>query len=230
VKLTATPESVPEVIAVALNLVPIPLLHTWLAFIAARSIMAASALGIFEVLGEADRTAEEVAANCRTDPRATKQLLNCLVGIGYARWRDGSYGICRRHRKWLLRASSNSIVGKLGFLSTEWDLVSRLHEFVQSGKPIKMHDSMSTEQWALYQDAMHELAAGPASEVATRLPMPQGATRVLDIGGSTAPSWSCLLRSIEPWRSRHDMVWPSASATARRTSSLKISEKPRMTW
>jgi 2-polyprenyl-3-methyl-5-hydroxy-6-metoxy-1,4-benzoquinol methylase len=184
VKLTATPESVPEVIAVALNLVPIPLLHTWLAFIAARSIMAASALGIFEALGEADRTAEEVAANCRTDPRATKQLLNCLVGIGYARWRDGKYGICRRHRKWLLRASSNSIVGKLGFLSTEWDLVSRLREFVQSGKPVKMHDSMSTEQWALYQDAMHELAGGPASEVATRLPMPRGATRVLDIGGS----------------------------------------------
>lgn len=183
-KLRGIPESLPEAIAIALNLMPIPMLHTQLAFIAARSIMVASSLGIFEALGESDRTAEEVATNCCTDPRATKQLLNCLVGIGYARWRDGKYGIYRRHRKWLLRASSKSMVGKLGFLSTEWDLVSRLQGFVQSGQPINMHDTMSREQWALYQDSMHELAAGLASEVAKRLPMPQGATRALDIGGS----------------------------------------------
>jgi 2-polyprenyl-3-methyl-5-hydroxy-6-metoxy-1,4-benzoquinol methylase len=184
VKLRSIPESVPEAIAVALNLMPIPMLHTQMAFIAARSIMVASALGIFDVLGEAERTAEEVAANCRTDSRATEQLLNCLVGIGYARWCDGKYGIYRYHRKWLLRASSKSIVGKLGFLATEWDLVSRLQGFVQSGQPVNIHDTMSKEQWALYQDSMHELAAGVASEVAKRLPMPRGATRVLDIGGS----------------------------------------------
>jgi Dimerisation domain len=118
VKLRGIPESISEAIAVALNLMPMPLLHTWLAFIAARSIMVASALGIFDVLGEADRTADEVAANCCTDLRATRQLLNCLVGIGYARSRDGKYGIYRRHRKWLLRASPNSMVGKLGFLAT----------------------------------------------------------------------------------------------------------------
>ncbi len=183
-KLRGIPESIPEAIAVALNLMPIPMLHTQLAFIAARSIMVASALGIFDVLGEGDRTADEVAANCRTDPRATKQLLNCLVGIGYARWRGGKYGIYRYHRKWLLRASSKSIVGKLAFLATEWDLVARLQGFVQSGKPVNMHDIMSREQWALYQDSMHEVATGVATEVANRLPIPQGATRVLDIGGS----------------------------------------------
>jgi len=163
---------------------PIPLVHTWVAFIAARSIMAASALGIFDALGEANRTAEEVAKDCCTDPRATKQLLSCLVGIGYVRWRDGKYCIKRRHRTWLLSVSSQSLVRKLAFLSTEWDLVSRLQEFVQSGKPLNMHETMSTEQWALYQDAMHELAGGLASEVAKRLPIPHGATRVLDIGGS----------------------------------------------
>jgi 2-polyprenyl-3-methyl-5-hydroxy-6-metoxy-1,4-benzoquinol methylase len=184
VKLRGIPQTVPEAIAVALNLVPMPLLHTWLAFIAARSIMAASTLGIFDVLGEGDKTAEEVAAQCGSDARATKQLLSCLVGIGYARWRDGKYGMQRRHRKWLLRASSKSIVAKLAFLSTEWDLVSRLQEFVQSGKAINMHETMSNEQWSLYQDAMRELAAGLAPEVAKCLPMPQGATRVLDIGGS----------------------------------------------
>jgi 2-polyprenyl-3-methyl-5-hydroxy-6-metoxy-1,4-benzoquinol methylase len=184
VKLRGIPENIPEAIAVALNLMPIPMLHTQLAFIAARSIMVASGLGIFESLGEGDKAAEEVAAECRTDVRATKQLLNCLVSIGYARWRDGKYSIYRRHRKWLLRSSPKSMVGKLGFLSTEWDLVSRLQEFVQSGQPVNMHEVMSKEQWALYQDSMHELAAGVASEFAKRLPIPQGARRVLDIGGS----------------------------------------------
>jgi 2-polyprenyl-3-methyl-5-hydroxy-6-metoxy-1,4-benzoquinol methylase len=184
VKLGAKPEGLPERIALALNLAPMPLFHTQIAFNAARSIMAAAALGVFEALGRGERSAEEVAAACRTHPRATRQLLNCLVGIGYARCFDGRYGMRRTHRKWLLRAGSNSIVDKLSFLSIEWDLMGRLEGFVRSGEALDIHRTMSKKQWALYQDAMRDLAAGVAVELAKRLPIPRGAARLLDIGGS----------------------------------------------
>jgi 2-polyprenyl-3-methyl-5-hydroxy-6-metoxy-1,4-benzoquinol methylase len=183
-KLSAKPESLMERIALALNLAPRPLLDTQIAFNSARSIMAAAELGVFEALGQGEKTAEEVAAHCRTHAGATKQLLNCLVGIGYARWSGGKYGMPRALRKWLLRSSPNSMVDKLAFQSMEWDLMGKLEGFVRSGQSIDFHGSMSPEQWTIYQDAMRDVSAGPAVELAKRLPVPAGATRLLDIGGS----------------------------------------------
>jgi len=43
---------------------------------------------------------------------------------------------------------------------------------------------MSAEEWTVYQDGMRDVAASPAVELAKRMPVPQGATRLLDIGGS----------------------------------------------
>jgi len=183
-KLSTKPESVMERIALLLNLAPLPLVDTQIAFSKARAIMAAATLGVFEALGQGDKTAEEVATSCQTNPGATKRLLNCLVGIGYARWFNGKYGMRLAHRKWLLRASPNSVVDKLAFQSLEWDLMGRLEDFVRNGRPIDFHSSMSSEQWTIYQDGMRDVASGPAIELAKRLPVPKGATRLLDIGGS----------------------------------------------
>ena len=114
-KIGALAESMMERVALFANLAPRPLLETQIAFTAARAIMAAAELGLFEALATGDKTADEVAASCRTDTKATGQLLNCLVGVGYARWRDGKYGIVDAHRKWMLRKSPSSIVDKLAF-------------------------------------------------------------------------------------------------------------------
>jgi 2-polyprenyl-3-methyl-5-hydroxy-6-metoxy-1,4-benzoquinol methylase len=183
-KLSAKPEGLMERIAVWLNLAPLPLIDTQIAFSYARAIMAAAALGVFEQLGQSDKTADEIAAACQTNPVATQHLLNCLVGIGYARWSHGKYGMQRAHRKWLLRASPNSVVDKLALQLFEWDLMEKLEDFVRTGKPIDLHSSMSPEQWSMYQDGMRDVAAGPAIELAKRLPVRKEATRLLDIGGS----------------------------------------------
>lgn len=208
-KLGAKPEGLPERIALALNLAPMPLFHTQIAFNAARSIMAAAALGVFEALGRGERSAEEVAAACRTHPRATRQLLNCLVGIGYARCFDGRYGMRRTHRKWLLRAGSNSIVDKLSFLSIEWDLMGRLEGFVRSGEALDIHRTMSKKQWALYQDAACWTSAVPMVSTPSNC---AGA-----IPSCAAPYSNCLPLWIAPRRSRRATAWPSAFDTARGT-------------
>jgi len=182
-RLAAIPENLMERVALFANLAPVPILDTQIAFTGGRAIMAAAELGVFEALS-AEKTAAEVAATCHTDPKATRQLLDCLVGIGYARFRDGRYVIAEAQRKWLLRASPSSMVNKLAFQMMEWDLVAGLEEFVRTGKPLDFHASMSPEQWRIYQDAMRDVGANPAVELAKRLPVPQGATRLLDIGGS----------------------------------------------
>jgi SAM-dependent methyltransferase len=225
-RLNGKPEGLLERIALAFNLAPMPLFHTQIAFTAARSIMAAAALGVFEALGEGEKTGEEVAVTCRTHPRTTRELLNCLVGIGYARYSDGKYGMHPAHRKWLLRSSPHSVAGKLDFLSVEWDSVGRLEEFVRSGEALDIHHTMSKKQWALYQDAMSDLAAGIATKLAKRLPVPRHATRLLDIGGSHG------LFSIELCRRHHtlhstilelpDAIEHAAGIAARRGSTERI--------
>src|SRR5438128_516237 len=107
-KLVAHAENFMERIALTANLVPRPLLDTQIAFTAARAIMVAAEIGLFEALGKGNQTADAVAASCGTDLRATKHLLECLVGIGYASWRDGEFGLPRSMRKWLLKSSPNS--------------------------------------------------------------------------------------------------------------------------
>src|SRR5439155_7818941 len=79
-KLSAKPEGVMERMALLLNLAPLPLIDTQIAFSNARAIMAAAALGMFEQLGQGEKTADEIAAACQTNPVATQHLLNCLVG------------------------------------------------------------------------------------------------------------------------------------------------------
>jgi len=183
-KIGAVAENTMESVALSSNLAPTPLLETQVAFTTARAIMAAAELGIFEILGTCERTADEVAAACRTDKKATLQLLNCLVGIGYARWQDGKYGMIDAHRKWLLRKSRSSVVDKLAFQMLEWDLVGKLEDFVRTGTPLDFHSGMSAEQWRIYQDGMRDISAGPAVELAGQLAIPPDATRLLDIGGS----------------------------------------------
>ena len=180
----ASPEGLFERLALTLNLAPKPLVDTQVAFNAARAIMSAAKLGIFEALGRGQKRAVEVAESCATDPRATEQLLNCLVGIGYARYARGRYAMPRRLRKWLVRGSRTSLVDKLVFQIFEWDYMQKLDEFVRTGRPIDLHAVASPEEWRAYQDGMRDLSAGRSREVARKLPVPPGATRLLDIGGS----------------------------------------------
>jgi SAM-dependent methyltransferase len=183
-KVAPKAENVMEHIALMANLAPRPLFDTQIAFTAARAIMVAAEVGLFEVLGKGNQTVETAAAFCKTDPRATKHLLHCLVGIGYANWRDGKFGLPPSMRKWLLKSSANSVVAKLAFQAIEWDIVGKIGEFVSKGTPLDFHEHMSPQEWTVYQDGMRDVAAGPAVELAKRLPVPRGATRLLDIGGS----------------------------------------------
>lgn len=183
-KLAAVAENPLEYLALRMNLVPTPVVDTQMAFTVARAIMAGASLGFFDALADGPRTTEEVAARCATHPRATTQLLDCLVGLGYLRHHQGRYENTDVARKWIVRSSPSSMHDKLVFQSLEWDWIGRLEEFVRTGDAIDIHGTMTTAQWATYQDGMRALAAGTSPEIARKLPVPRGATHMLDIGGS----------------------------------------------
>ena len=183
-KIGAIPESILERIALALGVVPTPLVDTNPTFILARMIMVATKLGLFEALAARSLTAASVAAACGIDPRATGKLLDALASSGYLSRNSDDYRLTRSSRTWLLRASRTSLYDAILFANVEWNWMTHLEQYVRSGKPLDFHATMTSDEWRLYQRAMRSLASIGAPEVARRLPVPPRARAMLDIGGS----------------------------------------------
>ena len=183
-KIKNQPENLLEWIALRSNLAPTPLVDTQVAFNAARAIMAAAELGVYEAIGKNSKTSGEVASICKTHHEATMHLLNCLVGIGYLEWNDGRYSLKPKYYKWLLKESESNLIGKLRFQLIEWEWMGRLEEYVRTGKPLDLHGSASVKEWELYQEGMRDLSINAAKELGSKIPVPKGATNMLDIGGS----------------------------------------------
>ena len=183
-KLKLQPENPLEWIAVKLNLAPTPLVDTQIAFNAARAIMAGAELGIYEAIGKNLKTAEEIAATCKTNTHATKQLLNCLVGIGYLKWTDEKYSLKPKYYKWLLKESEANLVAKLRFQLVEWNWMAMLEDYVRTGKTLDLHSTASEKEWNLYQEGMRDLSVNAAKELAGKIPLSKNANTILDIGGS----------------------------------------------
>ena len=183
-KLKIQPENPLEWMALKMNLAPVPLIETQIYFTMARAIMAAAELGIYESIGKTSKTAEDVAKDCRTNPVGTKNLLDCLVGIGYARFSNGKYSLVPKLRKWLLKENDSNMIGKLRFQLLEWDWVGKMEEYVRTGKPLELHGSINPQEWERYQEGMRDLSVNAAKEFAKKIPMPANATQLLDIGGS----------------------------------------------
>jgi len=183
-KLKIQPEGLLERMALLFNLAPIPLVDTQVAFNAARAIMAGADVGIFEALGKNSKTVEQIVGSIHTDPAATKNLLDCLAGIGYLRWNNGNYSLKPKYYKWLLKEYPSNLIGKLRFQIIEWNWMGKLEEYVRTGKPLNFHSTMTPDEWAHYQDGMRDLSVNIAKELAGKLKLPPGANRMLDIGGS----------------------------------------------
>ena len=183
-KFKIQPEGLLERMALLLNLAPTPLVDTQVAFNAAMAIMAGAEVGVYEALGKNSKTVEQVVAETKTDIVATKNLLDCLVGIGYLRWSDGHYSLRPKYYKWLLKEYPSNLVGKLRFQLIEWNWMGKLHEYVRTGKPINFHSNMTAYEWERYQDGMRDLSVNTAKELAGKIKLPASATRMLDIGGS----------------------------------------------
>lgn len=213
-KIRLTAENPLEWLALKLNLAPTPLVDTQVAFNAARAIMAAAELGVYEALGGSARTAGEVAGTCGTHAEATRHLLDCLVGVGYLRWSAGKYSLKPRYRKWLLRESQANVIGKLRFQRVEWTWMAGLEEYVRTGRTLELHSgATSPGEWELYMEGMRDLSVNAARELAGKFPMPAGATRMLDIGGSHG-LFSIELCGRHPGLSSTVLELPQAVASA----------------
>lgn len=183
-KLKPAPENPLEWMALRLNMAPLPLIDTQIAFSAARAIMAGAEVGVYEAMGKGHKTADEIAAICNTNPHATRQLLNCLVGLGYLKWSENNYSLKKKYHKWLLKESESNLISKLRFQVFEWNWMAMLDDYVRTGKTLQLHSTENEKEWHFYQEGMRDLSVNAAGDLAKKIPVPANAATMLDIGGS----------------------------------------------
>jgi SAM-dependent methyltransferase len=178
------PEGFLERLALGSGLLPPGVFECWFGFMLSRTVMAATRLDIFESLAAGPLTADEVARRCATHPRATEKLLDALVGLGCLTLRGKRYGLRRVARSWLLKDGKNSFRDQNLLHYLEWRWWEHCDEYVRTGQPLRLHQSMTEADWGVYQRGMRSGIAMNAHWVARHLPLPHTARKMLDIGGS----------------------------------------------
>jgi SAM-dependent methyltransferase len=182
-KVGAIPQSLVDWLALELELAPRSLIDTHASMLLARTIMAGAELKVFDAIAPRPLTPEETARACGSDEPATALLLDALAACGYLRFSEGRFALTRRAR-WLLSDADSSVRDKLLLQALEWRWLETLEEFVRSGRPLDFHDSMTGGELQQYHRGMRALAGISGGEVARLVPVPRGATRMLDLGGS----------------------------------------------
>jgi SAM-dependent methyltransferase len=183
-RIGALPQSLLEWLALKLDLAPRALVDSHAAMLLARTLMAGTELGVFDALAAGPLTAEEVAGECGAAAGPTALLLDALVACGYLRFSQDRFSLARHSRRWLVGAAPSSVRDKLLLQAAEWLWMESLEDFVRSGRPLDFHDAMSPGERDLYHRSMRALAGVAGSEVARRAPIPPGARRMIDLGGS----------------------------------------------
>jgi SAM-dependent methyltransferase len=214
VRFGVVPENPVERVVARLNLAPRPMVETQMAFTLARLVMVGVKLGVFEALAEGPASAPEVAKRCETSEFGTEKLLFALTGAEYLKADDGGYALTPVSRKWLLRDSPSSLVDKMLFQFYEWDYMELSEEYVRTGKPYELHSQIDKEEWDSYQRGMRSLANTAAGEAVRRMPVPKGATEMLDIGGSHGYYSVALCRKYDGLRSTILDLPPAIEAAA----------------
>ena len=183
-RLGMVPDSFLERLALRSGLLPPGIIECWFGIMLSRTVMAATKLDVFESLATGALTTEEVARRCGTHPGATEKLLNALVGVGCLQVRGGRYALRRSARSWVLKDGKNSVRDQNLLHYLEWHWWEHCEEYVRTGEPLHVHQTMTEEDWGIYQRGMRSGIAMNAHWVARHLPVPRAARQMLDIGGA----------------------------------------------
>lgn len=183
-RLGIVPENLAERVALLCGLLPPGVFECWFGIMLARTVMAATKLDVFESLAAGPLTADEVAQRCGTHARATEKLLNALVGVGCLRVRNKRYFLRRSVRSWVLKDGKNSFRDQNLLHYLEWRWWEHCEEYVRTGKPLRVHQGMTDDEWGIYQRGMRSGIELIAQWVARHLPLPPTAQQMLDIGGA----------------------------------------------
>lgn len=184
-KLDAIPQNPLEWLILKSGMVPTPLGHGHIGFLLSRAVIDAVDLNVIEVLKDQPLKLEQIALRCGLKSHALRSLMNILASAGYVIYKSDEYRLSKLSRKWLLKDSKYSVYDLMVLNSRVcWSWMEDYKDYLKTGKTVDYHERLTKEEWVYYQKAMASAARIQSKELARRTPVPKGATKMLDIGGS----------------------------------------------
>lgn len=167
--------------------------------------MSANQLGVFTVLADGPRTAEEVAAACGTHPRSTAMLLNAAVGQGLLERRDEGYSNSNLADSFLVEGRPAYLGNALKYAEDVYPAWGGLTESVRHNAPAMPAETIlgaDPEKTRNFVFAMHDRARGIARALTACIDL-SGCKQLLDVGGGPG-TYSILL--VERYSELHSSV------------------------
>lgn len=184
-QLTISPENPLEWLALRANLAPIPLLHAQIMPVLAKAVLEAADKGVFQAAKEGPVTLDDMVTALGLNRKALGELMGLLTAMGYFTYRKERFALTRMARRFTLKDDPLSVHGMMVFNNrVMWDWMSQLGTYLETGRGVHYHDTLSREQWRYYQEAMVAASSTEAREFGRRAPVPKSAKAMLDIGGS----------------------------------------------
>jgi SAM-dependent methyltransferase len=138
---------------------PDPFEHSFVAMIAARAVVTATSLGLFEALAERPDDASGLAERLGCDPLGAEALLAALHSLGYVEADGESYRLAPAASRLLVRSSPESLATFVaGQSALHWDVLSHLDEVLRTRRPYGVHEQGDPGLWEAYIRGLYELS------------------------------------------------------------------------
>jgi SAM-dependent methyltransferase len=177
------------------ELTPEHLREIAVSFQKSRIFLTAYELDIFTALGDAKRTAGEVAAAIGCDERATDRLMNALCALGILHKTKEYFSNSALTARYLVKGKPDYLAGLMHTVNL-WDNWATLTEAVQRGSSIfpEHPGDRGKNRYISFIAAMHERARKQVSVVMALLDF-TGIKRILDVGGGSGEYAMAFVRA-----------------------------------
>jgi len=186
-------------------------------FQAAKLLLVALDLGVFDLLDHGPLGAAEVAQRFGVDSRATRLALDALVALGVLELVGGRYRNADAARRFLVQGSPEYRGAILRHMHDTWEDWAGLGQVWRTGKPALHRGTQqlpsSAEGIRHFILGMENVTRDLAPLLAERLPL-EGARLLLDLGGGPG---NYALAFVRRWPQLHAVHFdlPATSAVAR---------------
>jgi SAM-dependent methyltransferase len=200
------------------ELSPRPLMRILGDFANSQILDAALEYDFFTLVHKGFQTADEVAREAGTDPRATRIVLDSLIASALIEKKAGRYTLLPVSETFLVRGKPSYIGDFRHVALALWDGMANLKESLKTGKPLSRMDTGN--ELAVWEKLVVGIIpiAEPAAKALCdilRIGTDRKGLRVLDIaGGSSIFGMTILAR--DPSAQVTQLDWPNVNAVAKK--------------
>lgn len=165
---------------------PDPFQQSFVALLAARALITATSLGLFDALAEAPAAPEALATRLDLDPLGVATLLSALRSLGYVEGAaDGALRPSAVAARLLVRDAPESIATFVGALNLHhWELLAGLDDLLRGTAAPGWHERDAVDpRWESYVRGLYELSRGEHADNARLVPVARPRS-LLDVGGA----------------------------------------------